>query len=266
MWKKKKGGGEKKTGNKHPSARDLPAVPDHADPLGLRHAAIACRLLQVLLASRALRVAKPGFGQRVGVAPTAGDFKAAQRQRLVLFDTPAVHVADAQLVDAERKLSPARLALLQVSTLAGADAATAATAATTFSGMSLVVGDFQTGRVGRSTEPLYAFLLIRSHTPAVAACQGVQEHGCRQALLGGDSKVVRRFFERSVLVQLDTFSQVFLGGQVPGWGNRTVGSSFDGAVGMRRGGGGVMFLVWSRKWRGPTSQGRLVWFRGDFIN
>jgi hypothetical protein len=49
--------------------RDLPAVPNHAHTLGFSHAIEFGALLQVLLTSNTLRIAKASFSQRIDITP-----------------------------------------------------------------------------------------------------------------------------------------------------------------------------------------------------
>lgn len=96
-----------------------------------------------------------------GGSLTAGDFEASHCQRLVLVNTPTIHVADTQLVDAESELSFPCPPLNVVDVLAFLD-------------LVLVVRNFNAGILSSFPQPLHALLLVCPHAPTVAACEGVE--------------------------------------------------------------------------------------------
>lgn len=181
----------------------IPAIPDGAHTLGFRHPIELGRLLQILLAPDPLRVAEPSLGQGVTVTPGTGYLKTAQSQCFVLLDAPPAHVAHPELVDAESELRPPRVALREVGRLP-------------FLYRVLVVGDSQTGRVGRFPQPRDPFPLVRSHTPTVAAGERIEQHSGRMILLRRDAEMISRLVKRPLLVTLDAFGKVVFGADFGG--------------------------------------------------
>lgn len=98
----------------------LPAVADHAHAPGFGFAVVLGALLEVLLTPDALRIAEARLGHRINVAPgckhdqymtregaavsillTRSNLETFQGERLILLNAPPIHMAHAELVDAQ---------------------------------------------------------------------------------------------------------------------------------------------------------------------
>lgn len=107
-------------------------------------------------------------------------------------------MTNAKLVDAQGKLCLTRSPFNNIYVLS-------------FFDMVLVIGDLGTSMFGSLAKPLDAFPLTGAHSPTVTASESVEKHGSGVILFGSQSEMIRRFLERSSLVQLDTLFQMVFG-------------------------------------------------------